>query len=174
MACGKVAFFVSMLVVLGLISCGRAQKDVAQNTPDNMVLLRRADLRLIAAALNSNTSIMEAAIKSGADVNITVEGLGPPIVIAALGDNYSGVQLLLDGGANINAEDSEGYTALIRASFSQSPEMVRLLLSRGVNVNAPSNLMAHGKKTGFTPMMIAKSKGNQEIVKLLTEAGAKQ
>ena len=120
------------------------------------------------------TASMEAAIKSGADVNVTVEGLGPPIVITALGDNLSGVQLLLDRGANINAEDSEGYTALINASFSNNPDMVRLLLSKGVNVNAPSNLMVNGKKAGFTPMMIAKSKGHQEIVKLLMEAGAKK
>jgi len=74
--------------------------------------LHKADLKLIAAALNTDTATMEAAIKSGADVNVAVEGLGPSIVIASLGDNYSGVQLLLDRGANVNAEDSEGHTAL--------------------------------------------------------------
>jgi ankyrin repeat protein len=175
MACGKVALFVLMLVVLVLTGCGRgARKDVTQKAQDDRVCLKRADLKLIAAALNRNTPTMDAAIKSGADVNVTVEGLGPPIVVTALGDNYSGVQLLLDRGANINAEDSEGYTALINASFSNSPDIVRLLLSKGANVNAPSNLMVNGKKAGFTPMMIAKFKGHQEIVKLLTEAGAKK
>ena len=171
----KVALFVLMFVVLGLISCGRDdQKDIAQKEQGDMVCLKRADLKLIAGALKRDTASMEAAIKSGADANVTVEGMGPPIVITALGDNYSGVQLLLDRGANINAEDSEGYTALITASFSNNPDMVRLLLSKGADVNAPSNLMVNGKKAGFTPMMIAKSKGNQEIVKLLMEAGAKQ
>jgi hypothetical protein len=171
----KVALLVLMLAVLVLTGCGRgAQKDVAQKAQGDMVCLKRADLKLIAAALKRNTASMEAAIKSGADVNVTVEGLGPPIVVTALGDNYGGVQLLLDRGANINAEDSEGYTALINASFSNRPDMVRLLLSKGANVNAPSNLMVNGKKAGFTPMMIAKSKGHQEIAKLLTEAGAKK
>jgi ankyrin repeat protein len=52
--------------------------------------------------------------------------------------------------------------------------MVRLLLSKGANVNAPSNLMLHGKRTGLTSLTIAKSKRYQEIVILLTEAGAKE
>jgi ankyrin repeat protein len=60
------------------------------------------------------------------------------------------------------------------ASLSNSPDMVRLLLSKGANVNAPSNLLVNGKRARFTPMMIAKSKGHQEIVRLLTEAGAKE
>jgi ankyrin repeat protein len=175
MECGKVALFVLMLVVLVFTGCGRgARKDATQNAQDDMVCKKRAELQLIAAALNRNTARMEAAIKSGADVNVTVEGLGPPIVITALGDNYGGVQLLLDRGADINAEDSDGYTALINASVINSPDMVRLLLSKGANVNAPSNLMVNGKKAGFTPLMIAKAKGRQEIVKLLTEAGAKK
>jgi ankyrin repeat protein len=175
MASEKVALLVLMLAVLVLTGCGRgAQEDIAQRPQGDMVCLKRADLKLIAAALNRNTASMGAAIKSGADVNVTVEGLGPAIVVTALGDNYSGAQLLLDRGANINAEDSEGYTALINASFSNNPDMVRLLLSKGANVNAPSNLMVNGKKAGFTPLMIAKSKGYQEIVELLTKAGAKK
>ena len=174
MDCAKVALLILMLVVSGLTGCGQgARNGVTQKAQDDTVCLKRADLKLIAAALNSDTATMEAAIKSGADVNVAVEGLGPSIVVASLG-NYSGVQLLLDRGANINAEDSEGYTALINASVTNSPDMVRLLLSKGANVNAPSNLMVKGKKAGFTPLMIAKGKGRQEIVKLLTEAGAKE
>ena len=175
MGCEKVGLSVLILAVLLLAGCGRsAQTNVVQNAQDGVACLKRADLKLIAAALNRNTATMQDAVKSGADVNVTVEGLGPPIVISALGDNYEGVKLLLDGGANVNAEDSEGYTALINASFSNNPNIVRLLLSKGANVNAPSNLMLNGKRTGFTPLMIAKSKGYQEVVRLLTEAGAKE
>lgn len=168
MGCERCGLFVLMLAVLLLTSCGR------ENAHDGLACLKKADLKLIAAALNRNTVTMEDAIKSGADVNAKVEGLGPPIVITALGNNYDGVKLLLDRGADINAEDNEGYTALINASLSNSPDMVRLLLSKGANVNAPSNLMVNGKRARFTPMMIAKSKGHQEIVRLLTEAGAKE
>jgi ankyrin repeat protein len=172
---GKVALFFLMPVVLVLPGCGQGSRNgVTQKAQDDTVCLKRADLKLIAAALNRNTPMMEAAIKSGADVNVAVEGLGPPIVVTALGDNYDGIHLLLDRGADINAEDSEGYTALINASVTNSPDMVRLLISKGANVNAPSNIIVNGKKPGFTPLMIAKAKGRQEIVKLLTEAGAKE
>jgi uncharacterized protein len=171
----KVGFSVLMLAVLILTGCGRAaQRDVVQNAQDGTPCLKRADVKLISAALKRNTPTMEEAIKSGADVNAIVEGLGPPIVITAMVDNYDGVKLLLDRGASINAEDSEGHTPLINASFSDSPNMVRLLLSKCANANAPSNLMVNGKPVRFTPMMIAKSKGSQEIVRLLTEAGAKE
>lgn len=169
----NVGLFVLLLAALVLTGCG-GQRDVVQKTQDGVFCLKRADLRLISAALNRNTAKMADALKSGADVNIMVEGLGPPIVIASVGDNYNGAKLLLDGGANVNKEDSDGSTALITASLSNNTEMVRLLLSRGANAKAPSNLMVNGKRSGITPLMIAKSKGNQEIVKLLTEAGAKQ
>jgi len=89
-----------------------APKGRSGKAQDDTVCIKRADLKLIAAALNIDTATMEAAIKSGADVNVAVEGLGPSIVIASLGYNYSGVQLLLDRGANVNEEDSEGHTAL--------------------------------------------------------------
>ena len=171
----KVCLFVLMLAVLLSTSCGRdRQRNVAQNAQDSVPCLKRADLKLISAALKRNTATMEDAIKSGADVNVTVEGLGPPIVMTAEVGNYEGVKLLLDRAANVNAEDSEGYTALIVASLSNSVDMVRLLLSKGANVNAPANLMINGKRARFTPLMIAKSKGHQEIVRLLTEAGAKE
>jgi ankyrin repeat protein len=174
MNCKKVALFILTLVVfLVLTGCGRgARKDVTQETQDGMVCLKSASLKLISAALNRNTATMEAAIRSGADVNVMVEGLGPPIVVTSVGDNYSGIQLLLDRAANINAEDSDGYTALMIASLHNNLDILRLLLSKGVDVNAPSNLMVNGKKAGLTPLMIAKAKGHQEIVKLLTEAGA--
>jgi len=100
------------VLTLDLTGCGQPRKGVAEKAQDDTVCIKRADLKLIAAALNIDTATMEAAIKSGADVNVAVEGLGPSIVIASLGDNYSGVQLLLDRGANVNAEDSEGHTAL--------------------------------------------------------------
>jgi PBP1b-binding outer membrane lipoprotein LpoB len=53
MDCEKVALFILMLAVLVLTGCGRgARKDVAQKPQDDMNCVKRADLKLIAAALN--------------------------------------------------------------------------------------------------------------------------
>lgn len=60
---------------------------------------------------------MEAAIKSGANVDAILENLGPPLVIAATTGNYRGVKVLLDNGANIGAVDSNGYTAILTSAI---------------------------------------------------------
>jgi uncharacterized protein len=80
---------------------------------------------------------------------------------------------LLDKGANINANDAQGHTALIDAALLNHRDVARLLVSRGADVNTPSDLVIHGKKTSLTALTIARSKGHQDIVMLLTEAGAK-
>jgi len=174
MDCGKLALFVLIFVVLALASCDRSsQKDIVRQTQESENCIKKADVRLISATLKRNTAAMDAAIKSGADVNATVEGLGPALVVTALGD-YRGVQLLLDNGANVETRDEEGYTALINASLTNSADIVRLLLSKGANVNVSSNLTVNGKEARVTPLMIAKSRRHQEIVKLLADAGAKE
>lgn len=174
MGCGKVALFVLILVVLVLTGCGRgARKEVVKENND-VVCIKRPDLTLVVAAIERDVATMEAAVQAGADVNTSVDGLGPPIVAAALTDNSRAIQLLLDKGANINASDRLGYTALINASLNNNREIVQLLLSKGADVNAPSYLTIHGNKVHMTPLMIAKAKGHEDIVKLLTEAGAKE
>ena len=174
MGCGKVVLFVLMLVVLVLTGCGRgARKEVVKKDND-VVCIKRPDLKLVVAAIERDVATMEAALEAGADVNTSVEGLGPPIVAAALTNNYKAIQLLLDKGADINASDSIGYTALINASLNNNRDIVQLLLSKGADVKAPSYLTIHGNKVHMTPLMIAKAKGHQDIVKLLMEAGAKE
>jgi len=172
MACGKILLSVSMASLLLLSSCSDARKEVVKR--DHDICIKWPDLRLVAAAMMRDVPAMEAALQAGADVNTSVEGLGPPIVAAALTDNYKAVQLLLDKGANINGSDSQGYTALINASLNNNRDIVQLLLSKGAAVNAPSYLTIHGNKVHMTPLMIAKAKGHQDIVKLLVEAGAKE
>ena len=117
---------------------------------------------------------MEAALKAGANVNSSVEGLGLPIIAAAGSNNSRAVQLLLDNGANVNAVDSYGYTALVSAVLGNDFATAKLLISKGADVNLPAQIEANGKKTPMTPLVIAKSKGYEPMVKLLTDAGAKE
>src|SRR5207247_883839 len=126
-------------------------------------------LRLILAAGQGNVRVMHDLIKDGADVNMSDDLLGNPLGASAASARYEAVKLLVDGGANVNAVDGQGNTPLIWSAQSGNPEVVRLLLSKGADPNA-SNKKLSGN---FTALAIAKFKKNEEIVKVLTEAGAK-
>ncbi|HEV2667053.1 MAG TPA: ankyrin repeat domain-containing protein [Blastocatellia bacterium] len=84
---------------------------------------------------------------------------------AALMGSAADLKKLLDGGMNPNAKTGEGTTALMLAA--RDLEKARLLLDRGADVNARA-------ATGFTPLMVAaRYRGNEEVVRLLLEKGAK-
>lgn len=168
-------FIVSLLVGISLTlgGCGGGGKQVSADKTD-LVCVKRADVRLVVATLNRDSRGIEVSLQEGADANASIEGLGPPIVIAALADNYAAVKLLLDKGASINASDGEGSTALTNACFGNNKDIVQLLLARGADANVPAYRLINGKRVRFSALMIAKSKGNEEIVKSLTAAGAKE
>jgi ankyrin repeat protein len=168
----KKVFLVLAVACISLLNgCSSAPKTVVRD--EFMVCMKQSDLKLVVAALMRDQPGIEAAVQNGADVNVTIEGLGPPLVFAALTDNHKAVQLLLDKGADINTSDSHGYTALLNASFSNNSDIVQLLLARGADVNMSSEITTNGKKARVTPLMMAKSKGHQTVIKLLTDAGAK-
>ena len=162
-----------MGISLTLAGCGGGGKEATVEKSD-LVCLKRSDLRLVVATMNRDSRGIEASLQEGADANISIEGLAPPIVIAALTDSYDAVKLLLDKGANINASDSQGYTPLINASLNNNKDIVQLLLARGPDVNASAYPIINGKRVKLTALMIAKSKGREEIAQSLTEAGAKE
>ncbi len=175
MAARKIVLLV--IVSTGFLLTGCSGTERNGNVPQErgeVVCINRAWLRLLIASGMGDEQAMEAALKAGADVNTSVQGLGMPIVAAAGSSNYRAVQVLLDRGANINARDGDGFTALIYASLHNDSNTVQLLLSKGADVNEPSDLTIHGKKVHMTPLMMAKGKGYQDIVKLLMEAGAKE
>ncbi len=41
-------------------------------------------------------------------------------------------------------------------------------------MNSPAQIEANGKKTPMTPLVIAKGKSYEPMIKLLTDAGAKE
>jgi ankyrin repeat protein len=161
-----------LLVSFGCVN--NVRQSIDQQQRDGVVCVQRAGLRLVVAAIENDEATIEAALKSGADANTTVGGLGPPIVVTAVTGNYRAVELLIDRGANVNATDSHGYTPLMNASISNRQDIVRLLITKGAEVNVPADLTVNGRKVQLTPLMVAKEKGYQNIVQLLREAGAKE
>jgi len=74
------------------------------------------------------------------------------------------LSLLLRYGADINAKNDAGHTLL---HILIDPEFVPDVLGSGADLHAKDN-------QGRTPLMLAQTERNQEMVEALIEAGAKE
>ena len=74
------------------------------------------------------------------------------------------IGILLEHGADLNTRDNYLRTPLHKAA--QRGAVVRVLLEHGASVGAEDN-------KGQTPFQVASSKGSSEVIKLLSEHGAK-
>ena len=112
--------------------------------------------------------IMSMLIEAGADVNAREQNSDmTPLVYAACrkGGNQF-IDILLQSGAEINAKvGASGITALVCAVEMQDAETVKMLIAAGADLEMADN-------SGKTPLMRAKSKQAEEIVQLLSDAGA--
>ncbi len=121
---------------------------------------------------------------------------------AALGDVEALQRLLDEHPARANARSGDGWTPLHLAGFFGRRAAAELLLARGASLTAISGgaeknqplhaalagacdaaivraLVAHGADvtaaaaSGYTPLHVAASRGNQELVRFLVESGAR-
>jgi ankyrin repeat protein len=132
------------------------------------------DKKLISAALDANFEEMEAAIKSGADVNAFDDALGSPLSASATRGHLEAVRLLIEKGADVNVANKYGGTPLQDAVGSGKVDIVRLLLSKGADPNAAALIKVNGRETKVSALALAKGIGHGEIVNLLIQAGAKE
>lgn len=88
---------------------------------------------LIWAAYHGNTTVVQALIGAGADVNAT-DGYGNTALgWAALHGHTAAVQALIGAGAVVNAKDDGGNIALMQAADNGRTENVQILLKAGAN-----------------------------------------
>jgi len=108
--------------------------------------------------------VIKLLLEYGADINATtVSGL-TPLKCALLVDNFEMANVIIQYGADINYGDE---TALMTAVWHNRIDIVDFLIKKGADVN-------HKKTTGENALEWAVFNGNEDIAKLLLNAGAKK
>jgi ankyrin repeat protein len=119
-------------------------------------------------------TIARMLIAAGADVNLKANDEAVPLQLAVYEfEDKRGelVRLLLAAGADANAKDNYGTTVLMHAIHGATQEAtlinnVRQLIRAGAQVNIRNKL-------GQTALSIALENNNDDLIKLLKQAGAK-
>ena len=130
---------------------------------------------LMWAAFRGNTGIMKQLLKAGAEINVP-SLLGTPLGQATWADRNDAARLLLSRGADPSIMGfMDGYAPLHWAASTEqgNDKMVKLLLKHGANPNAGGGEHVDAfLGTLQTPLMLAKRRGNEEIIDALVKGGA--
>lgn len=114
--------------------------------------------------------VVEALVRAGADVNVSLLGDNTPLHLALGSPNRSNemIRALLDAGADIHARSSNGQLPIhVAAKYADDSEMISLLVAAGADVNAPTTDMRE------TPLHIAAGhNSNREVIDAFLDAGA--
>lgn len=124
-----------------------------------------ADLDLVMAAKNDDTTQIEALLKTGVDVNIPEADGATALSWAVYNDDTNAVEQLIQAGADVNAANEYGINPLHLACANQNAEIVSLLLKANAKPDNP-------KLTGETPLMTCAGMGVVAAVQQLIDSGA--
>lgn len=164
---------------------------ISPNTADAAFTGRTA---LQTAVISENSGIVQLLLYRGADVDGTIPGPFKHITPLNLAlDLTAGrlqfLQILINAGADVNYIKEGQLSALQAAVLHVDPDVINALLEAGADVNIPLGekykevctqnwelARDSGNKTYLstlrTPLCLAASDGNEEMVRLLLEAGA--
>lgn len=132
----------------------RSVKPVAQESRESSVMI----------PASTGIEIIEALIKSGADIN-SRDGDGvTAITYSAIMGYFDMVDLLLYYGADIEMKSDDGTTPLMAAIWAGYTDIADLLIQNGANMEARDN-------QGFTPFLIAAQNGDTLVMKILINFG---
>lgn len=129
---------------------------------------------LMKASNSADVEMVKMLLSRGADINYTNK-YGWTALLKALDNRKNWITItpvLIKSGADVNAKlKSNGYTPLRKAVGKISTnrdaaiEIIKLLVSKGADANVRA-------KSGKTTLEYARSRGYQEVIKLLTTKGA--
>ncbi|HMV41400.1 MAG TPA: ankyrin repeat domain-containing protein [Leptospiraceae bacterium] len=159
------------IILLSILTFSTFANDFENETED-----------LLEACVKGNIKSARHHLENGASVNARANsGRTPgrtPIMWAAARGKKELVKLLIDHGAEVNAKDdwkgnmtkpdgTEGWTALLFAADSDHEEVVKILIEKGADVNIKT-------KSGITALGLAHLWKNEEMIKMLKQAGARE
>ncbi|MGZ5571820.1 MAG: ankyrin repeat domain-containing protein [Usitatibacter sp.] len=127
--------------------------------------VRSERLEAFHAAVNTgNVEAVRSAIRRGMDVSVLDEHGNTP-----LGNSFNAAtaSALMEAGAKVDARSRDGLTPIMVAAGQGHADVVRLLIARHANVNEKS------PERGKTALDYATNSGQDEIVKILVDAGAR-
>ena len=134
-------------------------------TKNNDISVVDTEADLITAVKEGNHKHIQSLIQVEADVNVTCEFGGTPLMYAAGNVHNTCVNILLEAGANVNMSDVNGFTALHIAAWAGNNSALNTILEAGADVNITDN-------KGTTPLIVAAWEGHSTCVKVLIAEGA--
>ncbi|XP_005806956.1 myotrophin-like [Xiphophorus maculatus] len=99
--------------------------------------------RVIWALKNGEVNEVQGVLKTGEDVNQSLEGRKPLHYAADFGQ-VDMIKYLLHKGADVNATDKHGLTPLMYACFEDHKECAKILLEKGADkhIKSPDGVSA--------------------------------
>lgn len=152
-------------------------EETADDTADKSAEETAADKQreladaLIKSAELGRTDLMGALLQSGVSVDITLDGLGSPLIGAARGGQLAVVDQLLRRGADPNLAVPGAGTPLIQAAAAGHLEIVQRLLKTGAD--PALEVVEHegtDEELRRTPLSAAEKAGHGEVVAALKAA----
>jgi ankyrin repeat protein len=136
----------------------------------------RGETALMMAAARGHVDVAGLLLKNGTDINGTCSAGMTALMSAANARQAEMVKFLSDKGAAPNRKGPLGHTALLlavegRPGQPAMPDMdlvsvVTALVKKGANVNARD-------ERGFTVLWFALKEGNEDVIRVLLDNGAK-
>jgi ankyrin repeat protein len=118
------------------------------------------------AALYGDAELLKTLLEHGANPNIKNDANATALLYAT--DDADKTRLLLDHGADPNVKSEDGQTALLIAAWRPgSLPVMKLLLDHGATLP----VRTPGAGTIVSPLNIAATSGNDEVIQLLLDRG---